>query len=147
MMQKKNPLPPGLKESVGVANLNIISDGTNIKGSLESASDTRLAGSLEGSMRIEGTVVITENGVVDGSIHAEIINVSGSTMGDLIATKKVLLTDTARVNGTIYAERLIIEEGAVFNGECQTGHKSEAISSKFVATSNGADEQLAERLA
>lgn len=147
MLQKKNPIPPGLKESISAANLNIISGGTDIKGSLESTSDTRLAGRLEGSMQIEGTVVITENGVVDGSIHAENINVSGSTVGDLVATKKVLLTDTARVKGTIYAERLVVEEGAIFNGECQMGHKSETISSKFVATSNGADEQLAERIA
>ncbi len=147
MLQKKKPLPPALKESMSTANLNIISGETDIKGSLKSNSDTRLAGKLEGSMEIEGTVVITENGFVNGSIHAENINVSGSMEGDLIALKKVLLTDTAKVKGTIYAERLVVEEGAIFNGECQTGHKSEAISSKFVATSNGADEQLAEQLA
>ncbi len=150
MLQKKNqnrPLSPGLKESIGTANLNIISGETDIKGSLKSTSDTRLAGRLEGSVEIEGTVVISENGVVTGSIRAENINVSGSMEGDLVATKKVLLTDTARIKGTIYADRLVVEEGAIFNGECQMGNKSEAISSKFVATSNGADEQLAERLA
>ncbi len=136
-----------MKDSLGTANLNIISGGTDLKGSLTSTSDTRLAGSLEGSLQVEGTVVITENGVVTGSVRAENINISGSIEGEITATEKVLLTSTARVEGTIHADRLVIEEGAIFNGECQTGPKSEAIASKFVSTSNGADERLAEQLA
>lgn len=150
MLNKKNqnkPLSTGLRESSGSANINIIANGTTIKGSIDSASDTRLAGRLEGNVTVRGTVAITENGALIGSVLAENINISGSVEGEITASEKVTLTSSANVEGTIRADQLVIEEGAIFNGECQTGPKSKAISSNFVSTSNGTDEQLAKQLA
>lgn len=129
-----------MKEQVNSTNLNIISDGTIVKGSLNSKSDTRLGGEVEGDLKVEGIVVVTESGFVNGSIHAENINVFGAVEGEMTATKKVILGSSSKMKGTVCAERLIIEEGAVFNGECLMGHESKTISSNFVPKSNVSDE-------
>lgn len=133
-----------LKETVAASNLNLVSDGTTIKGSFVSNSDTRLGGNFEGELQVEGTVVVTEGGTIDGSIQAENITVIGAVQGQIRAEKKVILTSSANVEGTIHADRLVIEEGAVFNGECQMGTKSKTLSSNFVPISKKTDEQLAE---
>lgn len=133
-----------LKETVVASNLNLISDGTTIKGSIVSSSDTRLGGSFEGELQVEGTVVVTGGGMVDGLIQAENITVVGSVKGQINAEKKVTLTSNANVDGTIQANHLVIEEGAVFNGKCRMGTKSKTLESSFVPTSQKIDEQLAE---
>ncbi len=135
----------GFTETVSPANLNLISDETTVKGSLVTESDTRLGGRFEGDLKVGGTVVVTEKGFVNGSIQAENITVIGTVEGDLTATKKALLTSCSNVQGNIQAERLVIEEGATFNGECLMGSKHSAASEDFVPSSETTNEQLAEQ--
>ncbi len=130
---------------VGVSNLNIISEGTAINGELVSNSDTRLGGKLVGDLKVEGTIFVTENGFVDGSIHGKDITISGSVKGQIVATNKVFLVSTSNIMGTISANRLVVEEGAVFNGECQMGVRSKDLSSNFVPMSNGKKQKLAKK--
>jgi cytoskeletal protein CcmA (bactofilin family) len=43
--------------------------------------------------------------------------VSGTVEGDIVGTKKVMLHKTARVTGNVESPCIVIEEGAVFNGQ------------------------------
>ncbi|MCY4172206.1 MAG: polymer-forming cytoskeletal protein [Bacteroidetes bacterium] len=143
--KNKGPIAKKGDDPVGISNLNIISEGTAINGELVSQSDTRVGGKLIGDLKVEGTVVITDNGFIDGSIHGDDVNISGSVKGKVIATNKVFLTGTAKIIGTISASRLVVEEGAIFNGECLMGGKTKALSSSFVPSSNGKKQKLAKQ--
>ncbi|MCY4158622.1 MAG: polymer-forming cytoskeletal protein [Bacteroidetes bacterium] len=135
------------KESGEAFDLNILADGTKIKGSFISPSDTRICGILEGELKVEGTIFLTDGGFVDGNINANIVNIAGSVKGDIIGTKKVFLTETAKVEGTIRAERLVVEEGAIFNGTCHMAEKSKTHTPKLVPATNGKTKQLAKKSA
>jgi cytoskeletal protein CcmA (bactofilin family) len=44
--------------------------------------------------------------------------IGGAVNGDIVATEKVELGRTARVIGNIQTPRLMIEDGAIFEGSC-----------------------------
>ena len=107
--------------------VNLIAAGTVIDGTLNADSDTRINGTILGQMHVKGRAIVAEPGTVKGTFLAEEATVSGAVEGDLMVEKKLILTATARVTGTIRASRLVVEEGACFNGECQMGEAGEAI--------------------
>jgi len=132
---------------IGVSNLNIISEGTAINGEIVSKSDTRLCGELIGDLKVDGTIFVTENGFIDGFIQGEDISISGSVKGHVVATNKVFLTGTAKIVGKISASRLVVEQGAIFNGECQMGNTSKEIKTNFVSMVNEKKQKLAKKSA
>ncbi|MCY4001933.1 MAG: polymer-forming cytoskeletal protein [Bacteroidetes bacterium] len=144
--RKTKEIAPRIKrESDGSSHLNVIAEGTTVKGTLTSSSDTRMGGKLDGELKVDGTIYLTEDGFVDGSIHGKDVNISGSVKGVVTAANKVFLTGTAKIEGTISANRLVMEDGAIFNGECHMGVKSKDLSSSFVPSTNGKDKKLAKQ--
>ena len=136
-MAKKNQqatLKRNSKDLPGAANLNIIADGSVIEGTFSTSSDTRLGGRIEGDIRVDGLLLITESGVVTGSVRADNANIAGAVNGEISVVKKALLASSANIKGHIYTDRLVIEEGASFNGECQMGHKGKPAQSDFLQT-------------
>ena len=68
-----------------------------------------------------GRAVVAPEGIVEGEVTASNANIAGTVLGDLIIGERLLLGSSAKVEGTIKTGRLIVEEGATFNGECQMG--------------------------
>lgn len=155
LMAKKHQhanLKRNSKDSPGATNLNIIADGSVVEGTFITSSDTRLGGRIEGDIRVDGLLLITESGEVTGSVRADSANIAGTVNGEISIVKKVLLTSSANIQGHIYTDRLVIEEGASFNGKCQMGHKGKPNLPNFAhpPITDGeqveiSDEQLAEQ--
>ena len=61
-------------------------------------------------------VAIARTGMVRGDIHAAMIRVEGEVQGDLYAQVQVRVCYLATVRGNITAPRVILEEGAGFEG-------------------------------
>jgi len=101
--------------------VNIIAKGTVFEGTLKADSDVSVSGRIIGKLEVSGRAVVAPDGTVEGEIKASNANISGTVLGDLIIAERLLLGSSARVEGTIKTGRLIIEEGATFNGECQMG--------------------------
>lgn len=101
----------------------IAADAT-FEGTLRAASDVRISGQLHGILDVEGRVVVAEGGTVEGEITAANIDVAGTVEGELVATELLVLRASAVVEGQLQSERLVIEEGAVFHGECIMGEQA-----------------------
>ena len=112
--------------------LSIIAKGTVIDGTINATSAIRINGKIIGQLQVGGRVVIAQTGSVEGTIVADESSISGTVEGDLVIKGKTTFSGTAKVNGTVRTSRLVIEEGAVFNGECQMGEPSQAVKSGFV---------------
>ena len=140
----KEIAPRVKKDSVESTHLNVIAEGTSIQGTMTSSSDTRLGGRLDGELKVDGTIYVAEDGFVDGSIQGDDVNISGTIKGVVTAKNKVFLTSTAKIDGSISSNRLVVEDGATFNGECHMGVKSKDLSPNFVPSSNGKDKKLAQ---
>ena len=101
--------------------VNIIAEGTVFEGTLKADSDVSVSGRIIGKLEVTGRAVVAPEGTVEGEVTASNANIAGTVLGDLIIGERLLLGSSARVEGTIKTGRLIVEEGATFNGECQMG--------------------------
>jgi cytoskeletal protein CcmA (bactofilin family) len=63
-------------------------------------------------------LIVGTNGQVDANVSVGVATINGIVNGDVIASEKIQLGRTARVMGNVATPRLVIEEGAVFEGGC-----------------------------
>ena len=98
------------------SNLSTLSAGVKYEGNISGAGELQVDGSLKGDVRVS-RVVIGEGGSVEGTVHADVLDVRGRVSGAIVA-KQVKLHATARVEGDITQEQLAIDQGAWFQGRC-----------------------------
>ena len=99
--------------------INIVTDGTVIKGDIIASGDFRLDGKLEGNIQLNGKLVIGDSGIVNGNVLCQNANIIGTVNGNLSVKELLSLHATARVRGDILINKLSIEPGATFSGKCR----------------------------
>jgi cytoskeletal protein CcmA (bactofilin family) len=96
-----------------------VGSGTVLTGETTFQAMLRVDGHLTGRVSSEvGTLVIGSSGKVDANILVAAAVINGIVNGDIVAQDRVELGRTARVVGNIQSPRLMIEDGAVFEGTC-----------------------------
>lgn len=110
--------------------LNMISEGTTIKGTIKSNNDIRIAGRLEGEVICKGKVIISSSAYVDGNIASTEADIAGKIEGTIKVSDKLSLRQTAIVGGDIFTKVLVVEEGAQLNGNCRMGEQDTNIDGK-----------------
>ena len=98
----------------------IISREQRIIGDVTGSGTFTLHGECEGTLRIEGRVVLGESAKFAGTIVAHEVIIGGVVEGDVEAKKEVLLLPTSRVNGDIQSPCIVIEHGARCDGNMTT---------------------------
>ncbi|MFV8225315.1 bactofilin family protein [Christiangramia aquimixticola] len=112
--EKKNP-----KSSNSQDEQNRISAGTLITGDILGKGCFRVEGTLEGSLKTEGKVVISEGGLINGTLECENADIEGSFTGKLFVKNVLTLRSPANIEGEVEAGKLAVEPGAVFNATCK----------------------------
>jgi cytoskeletal protein CcmA (bactofilin family) len=96
-----------------------VGHGTTLTGETEFHAMLRVDGHLIGTVKSEsGTLIIGTNGQVDANVVVAAAMINGTVNGDVVASEKLQLGRTARVMGNIHSPRLIVEEGAILEGNC-----------------------------
>ncbi|PIV25578.1 hypothetical protein CO101_01690 [Candidatus Berkelbacteria bacterium CG_4_9_14_3_um_filter_39_23] len=95
--------------------------GANVKlqGTISDNNDIVIHGAVDGEVISEKNINITPSAVVKGPIKGMIITVAGTVEGDIEGTEKTEILPTGKVIGSINTSELIIQSGAIFNGECK----------------------------
>ncbi len=106
-----------------------IDQGSEFSGKLSFRDTVRIDGCFDGEIASENTLIVGESGRVQATIKSQLVIVSGEVRGDITAPGQVTLHKTARVSGNIETARLLIEDGALFNGQVKM-HGMEAAVSK-----------------
>jgi cytoskeletal protein CcmA (bactofilin family) len=101
--------------------INIISEGTDIKGDIIATGDIRIDGTLTGNIEAKGRLVIGPKGKVEGEINCNNIEVSGIIKGKIIVQELLNMKVSAQIFGDIIAGKLSVEPGSVFTGNCSMG--------------------------
>jgi len=92
-----------------------------IKGELSAQEDVVIAGRVEGSINVNGHLVLVEAGAhVVGDITATGIVVAGAVHGSLLAEERIQAQPGADLQGDISAPRIAIADGAIVNGRIET---------------------------
>lgn len=101
--------------------INIISEGTRIKGDIDTNGDIRIDGELTGNIVAKGRLVVGPTGKITGDINCNNVEVSGVIKGKIKAGELLNLKASARVEGDIVVGKLSVEPGSVFSGSCMMG--------------------------
>lgn len=101
--------------------INIINDGTFIKGDVVAGGDIRIDGELTGNIEAKGRLVIGPKGKVEGQIVCGNIEISGYIKGKITVSELLTMKSSAQIFGDIIAGKLAVEPGSVFTGTCTMG--------------------------
>lgn len=103
-----------------------VGGGTVLTGEAVFKGMLRVDGHLTGHISSEkGTLIVSSGGRVDANINVATAKINGVVNGDVIATERLEFGRTAQVHGNIQTPVLIVEQGAVFEGDCRMGAVAE----------------------
>ena len=128
MLNSKKNDRKGSSNSQHSPSVNILSEGTHMKGDINAKSDIRVAGTVEGEAISKGKLIITISGKIKGNITSNEADIAGSVEGQVKVSDKLTLRKNAVIDGDIHAKTLIVEEGAQINGSCRMNTNNESIS-------------------
>ena len=97
---------------------NLIGNGTTLKGEIVATGDIRVDGTIIGTVKSTGKVVIGQQGVVEGEIICNSADISGHAKGTIRVEELTSLKSTSRLEVDLYTKQLFIEIGAIFTGKC-----------------------------
>jgi cytoskeletal protein CcmA (bactofilin family) len=109
--QPSQPMP---RQPVGFE--TVLGANSTLKGDLKSKANVRIDGTFEGSLEIEGNILVGETAKIIADIHAKNISIAGAVRGN-VTGHKVQLLRTGRVWGDISATAITTEEGAFIDGK------------------------------
>jgi cytoskeletal protein CcmA (bactofilin family) len=98
--------------------------GSSFKGELEFEDTMRIDGKFNGRITSKNELIVGESAHIDGDIHVGRIAISGTVVGTIRADIRVEIHRNGKVYSDIDTPALIIEEGAIFQGNCVMGDKS-----------------------
>jgi cytoskeletal protein CcmA (bactofilin family) len=108
--------------------LNLIAAGTVFEGKLRTPGSIRIDGKIVGEVSAAQSISLGSTGDVEGNITAKMVTIGGKIRGAIVAQDKLVFESKAVVRGDIKASKLVIDEGAVFDGHCvMTGETKQNI--------------------
>ena len=110
-------------ESLGRVS-GFIDKDTEIVGDIKFKDSFRIDGKFKGKILSGSSLIIGETGEVEADIEAGSISINGSVKGSLNVTDRIEILSHGRVIGKMVTPKLIIEEGAFFQGSCQMEMKA-----------------------
>lgn len=99
-------------------NFNRICVGTEIIGTINTTTDFRIDGYVEGSINCKGKIVVGEKARIKGDIISRNADVLGTVEGTLTVSELLSIKSTGVVTGNITTRKIAIEVGAQFTGNC-----------------------------
>ena len=90
--------------------------GSVFEGKLHFEGQVRIDGTFTGEITTTDLLVIGEGAKVSATINCGSVEVKGDITGNIIASESITLRATARVQADIYSPSLIVDKGAVFEG-------------------------------
>ncbi len=96
----------------------IVGKGTVVEGDMKVKNSLRIDGLVKGNVNTTDTIIVGKDGEVEGRVRAKHLLLGGKVKGNVFASGRVFLESTASVFGDIKAVRLVVDEGAIFDGKC-----------------------------
>ncbi len=109
---RNDDIPPVQRKHLSVLGSTLV-----FKGELSADEEILIQGTVEGTIaHNKKDLTVGNQGRVRALIHANSVTIQGRVDGDIHGDVFVVLTEGCEVNGDIFCPRIIMEDGAVFNG-------------------------------
>ncbi len=96
--------------------LNFFGSGTRLEGTVHTESSVRIDGRIKGKLICKNTLTVGINGEIEGEVEAKNAIIGGKIKGKILVAEKLVLESKAVLIGDLKANKLIIDEGAIFDG-------------------------------
>ena len=107
-----------MKKNTKIILSTIIGKKSKIDGDLNITGGIRIDGEITGNVKTDSFLTLSKNGIIKANVTAKECLISGKIEGDVIVEDVLEIGETGRIDGSIKAGKLIINSGAVFNGNC-----------------------------
>src|SRR6478672_6239028 len=97
--------------------------GSSFKGELEFEDTMRIDGRFNGKIMSKNELIVGESATIEGDVHVGSIAISGTVIGKIVAAQRVEIHRNGKVYSDVDTPALVIEEGAIFQGNCTMGDK------------------------
>jgi cytoskeletal protein CcmA (bactofilin family) len=140
-----SPLRIGEQQPIRSKNVSVIGPTLVFKGELSADEDLVIEGTIEGTIaHHKKNLTIGKKGRVTADIHASSVLIEGELNGDIHSDGLVSLAKGAMVDGNVYCTRIVMEDGARFNGKIEmaiatplkVAPEPEEIEEEFAAAEN-----------
>jgi len=105
-------------------NYTVIQKKFNMRGSIEFQNPLKMCGDFDGDIKGSSTLYIESGAKIHAHIQVPHLIVYGQIIGNIIASEKVSLHTGSNVVGNIRTPNLEIEDGVVFEGQCEMKQQS-----------------------
>jgi cytoskeletal protein CcmA (bactofilin family) len=116
---RKNNTEPAkvklFKNPLKTVETTIISAGSKLEGSIETAGTLIVDGSVTGNIKC-GSLEVLQDGNLEAKVEAENVSVAGSIEGEIICNGKLTVFSKGKVIGDVSYGTLSIESGGALNG-------------------------------
>jgi cytoskeletal protein CcmA (bactofilin family) len=94
-----------------------LNQGTRVNGKITFEAQARIDGYVEGEI-LAKDLLIGESAVVNAQVKTASIVVAGTVQGEITAVQRIEIRPSAKVLGNVTTPRLVVHEGAIFEGRC-----------------------------
>ncbi|MFO7942879.1 MAG: polymer-forming cytoskeletal protein [Anaerolineales bacterium] len=104
---------------------SVLGPGMSWKGELSGEGGVRVEGAFEGSMQIDGLIVVDQKGrITSEGIQAHSVIIAGAVRSDIKADR-VEIRSTGRIWGNVVTSSFSTEEGAYLRGKIEMEEENE----------------------
>lgn len=96
----------------------LIGNNAVFEGTMTTSGLLRVDGKYTGDINVKGDIIIGSDGIVNGNITTNNIEISGKVMGNIVTSGQLKICSSGTVNGDINVKSFIVEDKAIFEGQC-----------------------------
>jgi len=105
----------------------LLGEGSKLTGKFEFDGVSRIDGVFDGEIVSSDTLVIGQAANVKAKITVGKLILEGVVEGDIFAKEEILIHPSGKLYGNIEAPALIIEKGAIFEGNSKMNSKKDSL--------------------
>ncbi|HEX6331067.1 MAG TPA: polymer-forming cytoskeletal protein [Actinomycetota bacterium] len=106
--------------------VTIVGQGAKLEGTVVSAGSLRIDGQIKGQVNADGDVMLSPQSSVEADIRAQNVSVAGRFKGSIVVKGRAEIARGGRVDGNVTSKTLVIEEGAIFQGQSIMDQQAQA---------------------
>ena len=145
--KSKNQAPIATYDTEAEKVVTLIGPGALCDGPFSARDTTRVDGTINGPVHIDGSLIVGQSGKITGTIVAQNVFLAGEINGTVnCQAGKLEISDTGKLIGDVNTRSLVIDENAIFQGNCSmnveatSAEKAKKRAEKAVSTNDNNNE-------
>jgi cytoskeletal protein CcmA (bactofilin family) len=95
---------------------SILGRNSRIEGDINGNESVLIEGTLKGSLKVDGDIIIGASGRVEAELEGNNIFIHGTVSGNVVARQHLEIESSGKMSGDITAGSIDIKEGSSFEG-------------------------------